>query len=503
MAGLAALFFLAGCSGQTDPATNVTTNSATLHGHVACPTGDGSVSFWWRWRKDTGPWQESSHASAPCRGLDNEVGTQYQLSGLEPGSHYQFEGCSQPGDYPFCVNADGKAGIVFPGQDGPGEPIESFDTKSPSNLVPVDGGPDYYSRFSNPLPSDPSFFPISVWLESVLAQSDVNLDKAAGLNTYDVLTANSDLGLVGSNGMHAIVQAHERTQFNPQPGAETNAWFGADEIDMTNGPPGGNGIQELANILAGLPNDRAKIANFGKGVLFWESDSDAAQFVNEPGMAWLGADKYFFTDPNIDTAPGVINTNNGRVAANYAWIIDRLRSLENPVGSRPVWAVVELGWPFTETAAQGARAITPPELRAAVWQSLIAGARGIVYFNHSFGGPCTTEHILRDPCYAAIRSMVTSVNAQITQLAPVLNSPSDPSWGTASAGIRTMTKVYNGTHYVFADSSDGNGHDATFAAPSGTVATVEGENRTIPITNGSFTDNFADGNAIHIYRIDD
>ena len=165
VAGLAALFFLAGCSGQTDPATNVTNNSATLNGHVACPTGAGSVSFWWRWRKDTGPWQESSHASAPCQGLDNDVPTQYQLTGLEPGSHYQFEGCSQPGDYPFCVNADGKAGIVFPGQDGPGEPIDSFDTKSPSNLVPVDGGPNYYSQFSSSLPSSPSFFPVGVWFD--------------------------------------------------------------------------------------------------------------------------------------------------------------------------------------------------------------------------------------------------------------------------------------------------------------------------------------------------
>ena len=29
--------------------------------------------------------------------------------------------------------------------------------------------------------------------------------------------------------------------------------------------------------------------------------------------------------------------------------------------------------------------IAPEEVRAAVWHSLIAGARGIVYFNHSFG----------------------------------------------------------------------------------------------------------------------
>ena len=33
------------------------------------------------------------------------------------------------------------------------------------------------------------------------------------------------------------------------------------------------------------------------------------------------------------------------------------------------------------------------------------------------------------------------------------------------------------------------------------MATVVGEGRSIPITNGRFTDTFADGNAVHIYRI--
>ena len=32
-------------------------------------------------------------------------------------------------------------------------------------------------------------------------------------------------------------------------------------------------------------------------------------------------------------------------------------------------------------------------------------------------------------------------------------------------------------------------------------AAVVGENRTIPVRKGVFSDNFADGNAIHIYRI--
>ena len=44
----------------------------------------------------------------------------------------------------------------------------------------------------------------------------------------------------------------------------------------------------------------------------------------------------------------------------------------------------------------------------------------------------------------------------------------------------------------------------TFSIPcvGNATATVLGENRTIPVSAGSFTDSFADGNAVHIYRID-
>ena len=74
----------------------------------------------------------------------------------------------------------------------------------------------------------------------------------------------------------------------------------------------------------------------------------------------------------------------------------------------PIWGFVEVGWPFTETAAQGGRQIQPAEIQAAVWHEIIAGARGIIYFNHSFGGPEQTQHVLRDPDYAAERAAVTA-----------------------------------------------------------------------------------------------
>jgi hypothetical protein len=246
--------------------------------------------------------------------------------------------------------------------------------------------------------------------------------------------------------------------------------------------------------------------------MFWETDPEAAQFVNN-FQDVTSADIYWFTDPNVSSgSEGGVLLNNGnpltvaqtRLAANYGYTVDRMRELDGMDGvHQPIWAFVEVGWPFTETAAQGARTIQPEEITAAVWHSIIAGARGIVYFNHSFGGPNDSEHVLRDPAYAAQRTAVDSTNALIEQLAPVLNSPFDDAFVTVSPTVRVMAKFSDGGHYVFAGSTQHAASTATFtlAGVTSGTASVVGESRTISITGGQFSDNFADGNAIHIYQI--
>ena len=427
-------------------------------------------------------------------------------------------------------------------------------------LAPVDGGMKYYGKFSNALPTNKSYFPTSVWFESVVSQADVDTDRRAGLNTYVVLTDNSNLSLVRSNGMHAIVGSDLGTN------AAIKGWFLADEVDMTHGPP--TGYAEMQRIVETTPHDgRIRYSNYGKGILFWESDAEAARFVNDY-QDIVSADAYFFTDNNICSgteggslvAGGAsLNSTECHRAANYGATVQRVRSLVSPAGSKPVWAFVELGHPFSESDWP---TITPPQVRAAVWQSLIAGARGIVYFNHSFGGPDQTQHILRDgseagSVYAPIRSVVTATNGEIKALAPVLNSPTVSSGWSQGPGTTAMVKWDEGRTaakkrcrskrktgkkkgkkckkakgkkasqnkkkackskkgkkckkakkkkghlYVFAGSA-GSPVEGRFSLPcvGAAEAAVVGENRTVPVRNGSFSDRFADGNAIHIYRID-
>jgi hypothetical protein len=408
-------------------------------------------------------------------------------------------------------------------------------TASALTLKPVDGGAKFYTRFSQGLPAKPSYFPIGVWFESVLSQADIDKDRDAGLNTYLVLTGNSNLDLVRSNGMHAIVGSDLGDH------RAIGGWFLADEVDMTHGPS--NGYAEMQRVAAATPDDgRLRYSGYGKGVLFWESDAEAARFVIHY-QDIVQADAYFFTDNDVcDSSqaggePGIVETDHCHVASNYGWIIDRLQGLVSPPGSEPVWAVVEVGHPFSE---EDWPSITPPQIRAAVWQSIIAGARGIIYFNHSFGGPNPTQHALREPAYAPQRAVVRATNAQITRLAPVLNSPIVGSGWSQGAGTTAMVKWATGKKsaknrckknkkckkaegkksakkrckknkkcknakgqlYVFAG-SEGSSVQGRFSLPcvSDAKAAVVGENRTVPVRNGSFSDHFADGNAIHIYRI--
>jgi hypothetical protein len=367
----------------------------------------------------------------------------------------------------------------------------------------VDGGPGYYGRFSNALPTSPSYFPIGVWLECLDSRGNVNLDKNAGLNLYVVVcaTGQSALNLARASGMRVINEYD--WPFTPGPGSETAGHNLGDELDMTRGPAG---CAETKRRNARLPADRRlRHSNYGKGVLFWETDAEAACFVNAQDL--VSTDAYWFTDNNLcgrsegGGERGVVKADNCHVAANYGWQINRVRSLVSPARSKPVWAFVEVGHPAGEDHWPS---ITPPQIRAAIWHSLIAGARGIIYFNHSFGGPCTTHHALRERCYSDARATVTATNKQIRALAPVLNAPFVTSRWSHTRATRAMAKWQGGHFYVFAGSAQNVSSKGSFSirCVGNAKARVIGENRTIAVRSGSFTDSFADGNAVHIYRID-
>ena len=383
-------------------------------------------------------------------------------------------------------------------------------------LREADGGLHYYSQFSHGYPDDPTFFPIGVWFESVIEQANVDLDKGAGLNTYWVLTGNSDLNLIHNNGMYFAAQQDEWLAHANDPGAESIiAWHTLDEPDMSPGYT--TGYPALQTIIANLPADGRMVwANFGKGIAFttWLSNAHDADFLNL-GMSMLCADLYWGTDNDLQVysqgtllvGDRIVNVGHNLTGDtchwqqnNYGVTMDRVReNLISPY-ARPVYNFIEVGHPFGDVPGN---TMTPAQIKGAVVASLIHGARGIMYFNHSFGG-VQSQHCLRDAPYATQRAAVIEINGVIKDLAQVLNGSFVLDLVTSSINIVTMCKWYGGNFYIFAIAKTfqgATGATINLTGVGSATATVLYESRSISFTD-TFVDDFADGQAYHIYRID-
>lgn len=342
---------------------------------------------------------------------------------------------------------------------------------------------------------------------------------------------------------------------------DTVSYDGSDEVDM-NGGPGSSGWNAITG--ACIPADSrcgytiAKFfyigrpdrygrpdypidgtvihQGFGKGVLFWESDAQAAKFLTYSDT--LSADSYWMTDtdlalpsqggcallPYSRTACGGgkgLTDAERALPANYAYDVTRLEYLQSLNGSpKPIVVDVETGCP-----GRNGICTTPAEMKAAAWHALIAGARGIIWFQHNFSGPCVDFNTFYDgmnpetPYYNCQQTpgvtlhdvdlAVRSFDDTVKRLDGVLLSPTAHGYvTTGKADVSTMAKYAAGKFYVFA----GSGKPATpppmdmlvtftlAGAYSGPV-TVIGEHRTLHSVRGHFTDEFANANSVHIYEI--
>jgi hypothetical protein len=425
---------------------------------------------------------------------------------------------SSPPAVPSSATATTGPAPSVPSSSAP--PAESVKLDLPR--VPWEGGPSFYSAFKEAKASgmtDPDYFPVAVWYESVLDDTDIAKDKSAGLNTYIELTESSDPGLVRRSGMRAITSGARKGHGN-----ETVGWVVADEADMWGGAGDGKwtgkwpgqgevcatktpcGFDAMQQLTDGLP-DRSRLlySNYGKGVMFWQNDQDAAKFVNQY-TSIVSADVYWYTDPYVCKAPaegpGIgVKSSTCRRSANYGRTMDRLRALDGTDGKRqPVFAFVEVGHPFSE---DDSLTTTGSQAAGAVMNSLIHEARGVIYFNHNFGGSCLSQHVLRDSCGAEARPAVAEVNKQIGSLAPVLNTQSY-EW-TFNAELDTMLKAHDGSYYVFAmPGRTGGTGEQKLVLPTGLSAEkaeVLFENRTVPVTGGAISDTFSKEFSYHVYKL--
>jgi hypothetical protein len=425
-------------------------------------------------------------------------------------------------------------------------------------LRQIDGGSAYFASLNPSSAWMDRHILLGAWLEEPQSAVEVGYDAAMGDNIYWNLAATpgpdrADYNVIRAGGMH--VSAPDTTANS---GSETVAYEGSDEADMDYGPgwSGWDAATKTYNTAACEPagsrcgytvarffytlhpvQSAAIHQGFGKGVLFWETASQAAKFLQYSDT--LSADSYWMTDPSLGlpsqggcallpASPTACGGGAGSgltaaeraLPANYAYNVKELERLQAPNGpAKPVVVDVETGCPLDNS-----HCTTPADMTASAWQALIAGARGIIWFQHNFSGPCVDFRSFVDgsnpavPMYhcqqtpgVTLHDMVEAVasfNHEVTSLNAVLLSPFAEGYVRSPGDVSTMAK-WDGKHfYIF--SASGRLADPpvpnqriTFhlaGAPSGEV-TVVGENRSIPLVDGSFTDLFSSDTTVHVYEV--
>jgi len=346
-------------------------------------------------------------------------------------------------------------------------------------------------------------FPIAVWLQN---PANAARFRAAGVNTYVGLwegPTDAQLDALKSSGL-LVVCAQNETALRR---GDTNiiAWMHGDEPDNAQSlgvrlgfgsPVAPEKIVADYHRLKAADPSRPVLLNLGQGVAWdgWYGRGRRSNHPEDYPEYLQGCDIASF-----DIYPA--NHSSQAVAGNLWYVargVERLRNWTND--RKPVWACIEC----THISEAG-RKPTPSEVRAEVWMALIHGARGLIYFVHQFKPTFVEAALLED---AEMLAAVTTLNQQIAELAPVLNSPSFTNAMTvatsdASVPVATMGKNFNGRSYLFAVAMRGSATTATFSSlkPAGDM-TVEvlGENRSLTATNGVFTDQFAPW-AVHLYRV--
>jgi hypothetical protein len=145
-------------------------------------------------------------------------------------------------------------------------------------------------------------------------------------------------------------------------------------------------------------------------------------------------------------------------------------------------------------------------VKAEVWMALVHGSKGLIYFVHQFKPRSNDHALLDDP---ELLPAVTAINAQIRELAPVLNSPTVAEGGavkssSADVPIDLMVKRRAGATYAFAVGMRNAQVKGSFEIkdlPGRRTATVLGEGRQVEVVDGKFDDSFK-AYDVHLYRID-
>jgi hypothetical protein len=348
----------------------------------------------------------------------------------------------------------------------------------------------------NGLPSDPSYFPIGVWLQRPSLAPEY---KAIGVNLFVGLwmgPTEAQLAELAKYDMPALAEQND-VGLTSRNAKMIRGWLlHEDEPDNAQPLPSGDwgpcvpakDVARETRAIQGKDPTRPVLVGFGRGLADpdWRGRGSCTGDTAYYDEASVGADILTF-----DIYP--VASDYGRQLDYPARGIERLKTIAR---QGHVWAVVET----THINSPDAR-VSPAELRSEVLLAIIRGADGLMYFAHEWTGGFREDGLFR---YPEIVSAVKDMNALLQRLAPVLNSPTIKDRVAASGTIAsaTMLKEHDGALYLFAGSTEAKAGSLSFSLSGVSNGSAEaiGENRRIPLKDGAFHDSFS-GYEVHIYRI--
>ena len=136
------------------------------------------------------------------------------------------------------------------------------------------------------------------------------------------------------------------------------------------------------------------------------------------------------------------------------------------------------------------RGVTPDEFRGEVWDAVIHGATGIVYFPHAL------SPFNYDATPANVVAEMTTQDARLTKYGAALLSTQNPAGTSISNNgtIETAWRVFNGKKYYFTLNLSANAVNnvslATTGLTASTTLAVDGESRNVTLQGGNIVDSF-------------
>jgi hypothetical protein len=390
--------------------------------------------------------------------------------------------------------------ILAPGQSGRGQGTAAG--------VPSPDPPTSYDRWQHGPPADPGFFPIAVWLQD---PRNAERYRRAGFNLYVGLwkgPTDAQLATLKAVGMPVFCDQN-RVGLAHRDDPTIVGWMHGDEPDNAQeirdpktgrrgyGPPVAPAkiVADYERLRAADPT-RPVMLNLGQGVAndAWKGRGAGASLDDYPAYI-RGADLVSF---DVYPVAGLERPDGAEFLWYVAKGVDRLVKWTD--GRKLVWNCIECTRINDPTAKP-----TPAQVKAEVWMALVHGSRGLIYFVHQFK-PRFNEHALLDD--PEMLAAVTTINHQIRDLAPVLNSPAVTNGGSVRSSdpdgpIDTMIKRRPDATYVFAVGMRNRPARGSFTLrglPAAATAQVLGEDRRLTIKSGEFVDDFA-AYGVHIYKI--